>query len=90
MPNKLNAKKYLKVSRKNKARNLIFKKKVKASIKAVKVAIESKQPVQEIEKAVKVAEKILDRAAQKKIIKKNASARKKGRLFKKLKNASEK
>ena len=84
MPNKSAAKKYLRVSKKRHKRNLTVKKNLKAIVKKVKGALEGSDAGQKTEKLLKEAVKIIDRAAQKKVIKKNTAARKKKRLFKKL------
>jgi small subunit ribosomal protein S20 len=84
MPNKPAAKKYLKVSKKRHERNLKVKKELKTIIKKVLLALEDSSATKKAEELLKDAVKIIDRAAQKKIIKKNTAARKKKRLFKKL------
>lgn len=84
MPNKSAAKKYLKVSKKNHAHNLVIKNNLKAIIKKVKATIEDSGATKKAEELIKEAIKVIDSAAQKKIIKKNTAARKKKRLFKKL------
>lgn len=90
MPNKSAAKKYLKVSRKRRERNLKLKNELKAIIKKVRLALEDSGATKKAEELLKEAVKIIDRTAQKKIIKKNSAARKKKRLFKKLRTAGAK
>jgi len=90
MPNKSAAKKYLQVSKKRHQRNLAVKKELKAIIKEVRETLKSSNITKETEELLKKAVKIIDRAAQKKIIKKNTAARNKKRLFKKLHTPKEK
>jgi len=90
MPNKSAAKKYLKVSKKRHERNLKVKNELKLIIKKVKLALEDSNATKKAEELLKEAVKIIDRAAQKKIIKKNSAARKKNRLFKKLRTGGAK
>lgn len=82
MPNKKSAAKALKQSVKRAVRNFKVKRAVKDIIKDSKKLIETKEK-QAAEK-VKQAVKLLDKAAAKKVIKKNTAARKKSRLMKKL------
>lgn len=84
MPNKQAAKKYLQVSKKRHEHNLVIKNKLKAIIKKVKETLEDTGATKKAEELLSEAVKVIDRAAQKKIIKKNSAARKKKRLFKKL------
>lgn len=90
MPNKSAAKKYLRVSKKNHEHNLIIKKNLKAIIKKVKETLEDSGATKKAEELLSEAVKIIDRAAQKKVIKKNSAARKKKRLFKKLRTVKDK
>jgi len=90
MPNKSAAKKYLKVSKKRHERNLKVRKELKSIIKKVRLALEDSGATKKAEELLKEAVKIIDRAAQKKIIKKNTAARKKSRLFKKLRTGDAK
>jgi len=84
MPNKSAAKKYLKVSKKRHERNVKVKDELKAIIKKVRLALDDSGATKKAEELLKEAVKIIDRAARKKIIKKNTAARKKSRLYKKL------
>ena len=86
MPNKKSAVKALRQSVKRAVRNYKVKRAVKEAIKDSKKLIETKEK-QAVDK-VKEAVKLLDKAASKKIIKKNAAARKKSRLMKKLNTIS--
>lgn len=84
MPQKSAAKKYLRVTKKRTKRNIVIKNKLKDIIKKVKAALETDGSAKKAEELLKEAVKIIDRAAQKKVIKKNTAARKKSRLYKKL------
>jgi len=90
MPNKSAAKKYLRVSKKRHEHNVEIKKNLKAIIKKTRETIEDSGAVKKAEDLLKEAVRIIDRAAQKKIIKKNTAARKKSRLYKKLKTSKKK
>lgn len=87
MPNKPAAKKYLKVSKKKHKHNLTVKNKLKAIIKKVRETVEDSGASKKAEELLQEAVKVIDRAAQKKVIKRNTAARKKSRLFKKLSKA---
>lgn len=84
MPIKQSAKKFIKSSGKRRLRNKSIKEKIAALIKKTKQLVSSKKQ-KEAEEAFKSAAKMIDKAAQKKIIKKNTAARKKSRLAKLLK-----
>ncbi len=79
MPIKKAAKKYMRVTAKNTLRNKIVTGTVKSAIKKTREAV-SAGNMNEAREWLKKAGKALDKAAQKKIIKKNAAARKKSRL----------
>lgn len=86
MPNKANAKKSLRQAKKKTARNLVFKNAYKV---AVKTALkELSAGGKEMANSLRAAQKALDKAAQKGIIKKNTAARKLSRLAAKLKKSS--
>lgn len=87
MPQKAAAKKALRVSKKRNKRNTDIKDKLKAIIKKVRLSIEDSGASKKAEELLQEAVKIIDRAAQKKVIKKNTAARKKSRLYKKLNTA---
>lgn len=87
MPQKKSAIKALKQSKKIAARNKNIKDNVKNLIKKTKKAVEIKESDKALE-TVKSAIKAIDKAAQKKIIKKNTAARKKSRLMKKVNSLS--
>jgi len=82
MPNKKSAIKALRQSTKKAIRNYKVKKAVKDAVKESKKFIEAKE--KSAAEKVKAAIKLLDKAAIKKVIKKNSAARKKSRLMKKL------
>jgi len=82
MPNKKSAVKELRKSAKRAIRNYKIKKTIREAIKDSKKLLEAKEK-SAIDK-VKEAIKVLDKAASKKVIKKNTASRKKSRLMKKL------
>jgi len=84
MPNKLAAKKYIRASKRRYQHNLNVKKGLKDTIKKLEEAFKKGEKEDKIKPLLKEALKSLDRAAQKKTIKKNAAARKKSRLTKRL------
>ena len=83
MPNLRNAKKALRQSEVRRVRNLRAKRGVKTAVKTARTTIATKAA--EAEKDIKAAVKLIDRAAQKGLIKKGTAARKKSRLWKNLK-----
>ncbi|SHM05203.1 small subunit ribosomal protein S20 [Caldanaerovirga acetigignens] len=87
MPNTASAKKKLRQAKKRTLRNRLVKAKVKAAIKKFNEALQS-QNVENIKTALIGAVKALDKAAAKGVIHKNSAARKKSRLYKKLKQLS--
>lgn len=80
MPNKANAHKALRQSKKNAAANLIRRDAFKDAIKKVAKA----GSLAEAKKLVASAQKALDKAAQRGVIKKNTAARKLSRLMQKV------
>jgi len=74
--------KYIRKSRKNRARNLIIKNNIKKLIKAAQklIALKSKDSSEAVKKAVSA----IDKAAENGRLHKNTAARKKSRLMKKL------
>ena len=82
MPNKKSAIKELRKSTKRAIRNYKVKKAIKEAVKDSRKLIEAseKTAVDQVKSAIK----LLDKAAAKKIIKKNTAARRKSRLVKKL------
>ena len=89
MPIKKAAKKYMRVTAKNTVRNKIVTGTVKSAIKKTREAV-SAGNMSEAQEWLKKASKSLDKAAQKKIIKKNTAARKKSRLNAFVKKAATK
>jgi small subunit ribosomal protein S20 len=79
MPIKKSAKKYMRVTAKNTIRNNIVMGVVKGAIKKTREAVNNND-VATAKEWQKKASKALDKAAQKKVIKKNTAARKKSRL----------
>ena len=80
MPNIKSVMKDVKKSRENHLRNIAAKSEIKTSVKKSKAAIEASDP--EVAKVVSHAVSIIDKAAEKGIIHKNAAARRKSRLMK--------
>lgn len=80
MPNKQNARKALRQAKKRTVQNLSVKKAYKAAVKATVVATKA-----EVAEKMRLAQKKLDKAAKKGVLKKNAAARKLSRLTKKVK-----
>lgn len=87
MPNTASAKKKMRQAKKRTLRNRLVKAKIKAAIKKFNEALQSKD-VENIKSALIGAVKALDKAASKGVIHKNTAARKKSRLYKKLKELS--
>jgi small subunit ribosomal protein S20 len=83
MPNIKSAKKRVKTTNKRYARNKIVKTKIKSSMKNFLQAFEAGQK-EEAHKALEIAIKTIDKAAQKGHLHKNNAARKKSLLQKKF------
>ncbi len=83
MPITKSAKKALRQSIRRKARNLVYKKKIKNLIKKIGVLAQEKK-IEEAKKLLPQVYKILDKAAKVNVIKKNTASRKKSRLTKLL------
>jgi small subunit ribosomal protein S20 len=79
MPIKKSAKKYMRVTDKKTLRNKAVSGVFKSAVKKTKEAIAAGK-VSEAQESLKAAIKAIDKAAQKKILKKNTAARKKSRL----------
>lgn len=88
MPNKQNAKKALRRSIKRAARNLEVKNTYKMAVKTVKKAVVAGK--NEVKEELRLAQKALDKAAKRGVIKKNTAGRKLSRLTKSLKTAVKK
>ncbi len=89
MPIKKSAEKYMRVTAKNTIRNKVANGVVKSAIKKTREA-DTAGNIDEAQETLKKAIKALDKAAQKKIIKKNTAARKKSRLNALVKKAAKK
>ena len=81
MPITKSAKKALRQNIRRKARNLVYKKKMKALIKEVRVLVLEKK-TEEAKKLLPQVYKILDKTAKVGVIKKNTASRKKSRITK--------
>ncbi|MFZ4405493.1 MAG: 30S ribosomal protein S20 [Pseudobdellovibrionaceae bacterium] len=79
MPNKDNARKALRQATKRAERNLKVKRAYKAAVKVTLTAAEA-----EIKEKLRLAQKMLDKAAKKGVVKKNTASRKISRLMKKV------
>ncbi len=86
MPIKESAKKYMRVTERKTARNKIVKGTFKGAIKKTREAVKAGL-IDDAQKWLKTAIKSLDKAAQKKVLKKNTAARKKSRLNTLVKNS---
>lgn len=86
MPIKESAKKYMRVTERKTARNKIVKGTFKGAIKKTREAVKAGL-IDDAQKWLKTAIKSLDKAAQKKVLKKNTAARKKSRLNSLVKNS---
>lgn len=75
------AKKALRQNIKRRARNLVYKKKIKDLIKKVRSFVLEKK-IEEAKKLLPQVYKILDKAAKVNVIKKNTASRKKSRITK--------
>ena len=81
MPITKSAKKALRQNLKRKARNLVYKNKIKNLMKEAKTLVLQKK-IEEAKKNLPQIYKILDKAAKVGLIKKNTAARKKSRITK--------
>lgn len=86
MPQRKSAKEELKKSLKRRERNLRVKTQIKNAIKKFRKSLE-KQHLEEAKQILPEVYKVLDKAASKKVIHPNKSARKKSRLTNKLNKA---
>lgn len=89
MPIKKSAKKYMKSSRKRNEHNVLIKKQMRQLVKKVRDYLKSND-LKKATESVREAVRSIDRAAGKKIIKKNTASRKKSRLASALKKATKK
>ena len=88
MPNLRNAKKALKQAKKKTELNLVVKNTYKKAVKNAKKAVESNE--KDLGEKLRLAQKKLDKAAKKGVIKNNTAARKLSRLMKKAKTVAKK
>jgi small subunit ribosomal protein S20 len=86
MPIKKNARKYMRVTAKKTVRNKIVKGVAKNAIKKTREAVAAGK-LDDAKKYYLEAQKALDKAAEKNIVKKNTAARKKSRLNALIKKA---
>jgi small subunit ribosomal protein S20 len=84
MPIKKSAKKYMRVTERKTARNKKIKGAFRSAIKKTREAVTAGK-IEDAKTWLKASLKSLDKASQKKIIKKNTAARKKSRLNKMVK-----
>jgi small subunit ribosomal protein S20 len=89
MPIKGSAKKYMRVTTRKTASNRTVKGVLKSTVKKVQKAA-SDGDVKAAREALRLAQKAIDKAARKNILKKNTAARKKSRLNALIKKASAK
>lgn len=85
MPNIRSVAKDVKKSRENRFRNLAVRSRIKTLVKKTKAAAES--DVDAAKKLLVEAESTIDRAAKNRVIHKNAAARRKSRLMKRVSKA---
>jgi len=81
MPITKSAKKALRQNVRRRARNLVYRKKMRGLIKQVRTLVEEKK-IEEAKKLLPQVYKILDKTAKIGIIKKNTASRKKARITK--------
>jgi len=81
MPITKSAKKAVRQNQRRKARNLIYKKKMKGLIKELRLLV-AKKKTEDAKKLLPQVYKILDKTAKVGIIKKNTAGRKKSRITK--------
>lgn len=81
MPITKSAKKAVRQNQRRRARNLIYKKKMKDLIKKARTLVLEKK-IEEAKKLLPKVYKILDKAAKVNVIKKNTASRKKSRITK--------
>ncbi len=81
MPIKQQSKKALRQTQRHAERNMKVREDLKTLMKKVRQAIDKKEAKDKIDPMIKQAQKGLDKAAQKNIMKKNTAARKLSRLM---------
>lgn len=88
MPIKKAAKEALRHSKKRREINLKVREELKNTIKKFRELVEEKK-IDEAKKLINMCYKLLDRAAKKRVIKKNTASRKKSRLAQALKKLAQ-
>lgn len=88
MPNLQNAKKALRQANRRAEGNKVFKDAYKAALRTVRKALEAGE--KDLSEKVRVAQKALDKAAKRGVIKPNAAARKLSRTMMKVNNIAKK
>ncbi|MCB9798775.1 30S ribosomal protein S20 [Candidatus Nomurabacteria bacterium] len=88
MPNLKNAKKALRQAKKRAEENLVVKKAYKTALKEVNKAMDAGQ--KDVADLLKTAQKKLDKAAKKGVLKKNTASRKFSRLMAKVNTVAKK
>jgi small subunit ribosomal protein S20 len=86
MPNKQSAKKALRQGKKRAYRNLVVKRAYKDALKTADKAIETKE--KNAAELIRTAQKTLDKAAKRGVIKKNTASRKLSRITKRMQKAT--
>jgi small subunit ribosomal protein S20 len=81
MPKTKSAKKALRSSERKRLHNLMHKKRIKATEKKIKKAIEEKK-IEEAKELLKIYYKFVDKAAKENVIKRNTASRKKSKMTK--------
>ena len=89
MPTTKSAKKALRQSKKQAFVNKIQKKNIKETIKKIRKALDGKN-IEEAQKLATQVVKLLDKAAKRHLVHPNVAARKKSRVYKAIKKASNK
>lgn len=87
MPNIKSSEKDVKKSRENRLRNLETKSKIKTFVKKTRSSAEARD-VEAAQTLLRASESVIDKAAERGIIHKNAAARRKSRLAKAVNKAS--
>jgi small subunit ribosomal protein S20 len=88
MPIKQNAKKYMRQASKRAERNLIVKTTYKKAVKTARELLAAGQ--QDVKEQIRLAQKALDKASKRGVIKANTAGRKLSRLMKKAKKVVKK
>lgn len=81
MANTKTGKKQMLINRRNRARNLHYKTRMKTAIKAFKAALEAGSDISELKRKLVTAQKIISVTASKGVIKKQTASRKISKLY---------